>query len=216
MFVAGGSERARINSTGNVGIGTISPATALEVNGDIGIGRVSGGYTFRETVGGNERASLKSNASNELLFSVSASTEAMRIDSSGNLLVGTTSAEGKQTITQLTSGLIGSVVNFTGSGGVGYHGKFLSSTGTAYFAWWKYNGSVVGSITSTGSTTAYNTSSDQRLKENIADADDAGSKIDAIQVRKFDWKADGSHQDYGMVAQELLEVAPEAVSQPED
>ena len=58
----------------------------------------------------------------------------------------------------------------------------------------------------------YNTSSDQRLKENISDADDAGSKIDAIQVRKFDWKADGSHQDYGMIAQELLEVAPEAVS----
>ena len=53
-------------------------------------------------------------------------------------------------------------------------------------------------------------------KENIADADDAGSKIDAIQVRKFDWKADGSHQDYGMVAQELQAVAPEAVSAPED
>ncbi len=58
--------------------------------------------------------------------------------------------------------------------------------------------------------------SDQRLKENIADADDAGSKVDAIQVRKFDWKADGSHQDYGMIAQELMTVAPEAVSVPED
>jgi hypothetical protein len=65
-------------------------------------------------------------------------------------------------------------------------------------------------------STAYNTSSDQRLKENIADADDAGSKVDAIQVRQFDWKADGSHQDYGMVAQELMTVAPEAVSVPED
>ena len=80
-----------------------------------------------------------------------------------------------------------------------------------------YRGSsIVGSITTDGSNTAYNTSSDQRLKENIADADDAGSKIDAIQVRKYDWKADGSHQDYGMVAQELIEVAPEAVSAPED
>jgi len=35
-------------------------------------------------------------------------------------------------------------------------------------------------------------------------------------VRKFDWKADGQHQDYGMIAQELIEVAPEAVSAPED
>jgi hypothetical protein len=42
------------------------------------------------------------------------------------------------------------------------------------------------------------------------------SKIDAIKVRQYDWKADGSHQDYGMVAQELMTVAPEAVSVPED
>ena len=76
--------------------------------------------------------------------------------------------------------------------------------------------SIVGSITTNGTNTAYNTSSDVRLKENIADADDAGSKIDAIQVRKYDWKADSLHQDYGMVAQELLEVAPDAVHQPED
>ena len=75
---------------------------------------------------------------------------------------------------------------------------------------------IAGSISVYATSVTYNTSSDQRLKENIADADDAGSKVDAIQVRKFDWIADGSHQDYGMVAQELIEVAPEAVSAPED
>jgi len=75
------------------------------------------------------------------------------------------------------------------------------------------NGVDKGSINFDGSNTiSYTSSSDQRLKENIADADDAGSKVDAIQVRKFDWIADGSHQDYGMVAQELQSVAPEAVS----
>jgi len=77
-------------------------------------------------------------------------------------------------------------------------------------------GEEKGSITVSSTATTYNTSSDYRLKENIADADDAGSKVDAIQVRKFDWKADGAHQDYGMIAQELIEVAPEAVSAPED
>jgi hypothetical protein len=78
-------------------------------------------------------------------------------------------------------------------------------------------GSAIGSITQSGaSAVLYNTTSDQRLKENITDANDAGDKIDAIKVRQYDWKADGSHQDYGMIAQELVEVAPEAVSAPED
>jgi len=78
------------------------------------------------------------------------------------------------------------------------------------------DGTTVGSISVTASATTYNTSSDQRLKENIVDAPSASDDIDAIQVRSFDWKADGSHQKYGMVAQELVTVAPSAVSQPED
>jgi len=69
-----------------------------------------------------------------------------------------------------------------------------------------------GSISVSGTSTTYGTSSDVRLKDNIQDADDASSKVDAIQVRQFDWKTDGSHQDYGMIAQELQIVAPEAVS----
>ena len=84
-----------------------------------------------------------------------------------------------------------------------------------HFQFFNDNG-VVGSIVTTGSTTTYNTSSDARLKQNISNAEDAGQLLDAIQVRQFDWKADGSHQKYGMVAQELQTVAPEAVSAPED
>ena len=94
------------------------------------------------------------------------------------------------------------------------------ATGTAggnWFSVFRYGSNVIGSISQSGTTgVLYNTSSDERLKENIADSADAGSKIDAIQIRQFDWKADGSHQDYGVIAQELVEVAPEAVHQPED
>ncbi len=78
---------------------------------------------------------------------------------------------------------------------------------------YRNGGTDVGSISVTSSATTYNTSSDQRLKDNIVDAPSASDDIDAIQVRSFDWKVDGSHQKYGMVAQELQTVAPDAVTE---
>ena len=77
-------------------------------------------------------------------------------------------------------------------------------------------GNTRGTITVTGTTTAYNTSSDRRLKSNIQDAASASSKIDAMKVRQFDWTEDGKHQDYGMIAQELQPIEPLAVSGSED
>ena len=74
------------------------------------------------------------------------------------------------------------------------------------------SGTRVGWIGTSGSSTSFNTSSDERLKENIANAADAGAVIDSIQVRQFDWKLNGEHQRYGMIAQELDEVFPEAVA----
>lgn len=71
---------------------------------------------------------------------------------------------------------------------------------------------VVGSISTNGSATTYNTSSDLRLKENVSPAEDSGPIIDAIEVIQFDWKVDGSHQDFGFGAQDLVKVAPYAVS----
>jgi len=115
--------------------------------------------------------------------------------------------------TEVAAGYIASIKCAAGTGGVIIQN---SSTTGVPLSFRDTSGGGIGSVSTTNTATAYNTSSDQRLKENIADADDAGSKIDAIQVRKFDWKADGSHQDYGMIAQELQAVAPEAVTAPED
>ena len=85
----------------------------------------------------------------------------------------------------------------------------------AYYSIFGYNGSIIGSITQSGTTAVlYNVTSDQRLKENIVDAPDASNDIDAIKVRSFDFIADKSPVKYGFIAQELVTVAPDAVHQP--
>ena len=126
-----------------------------------------------------------------------------RQDQYGSLLVGVTS------ISDSSSRTYGNA--FAGSDSNGNWTSWGSSDGHTH-AIFRNGISVVGTITTNSSATSYNTSSDQRLKENIVDAPSASDDIDAIQVRSFDWKTDGSHQKYGMIAQELQTVAPEAVS----
>jgi len=131
----------------------------------------------------------------------------MRIDASGDLMVGTTD---ENALNGGFSVKIHSIPYIN----VGHASSVASGN---YYAAFRHGTNTIGTITQNGTTgILYNTSSDERLKENIQDATDAGSKIDAIQIRQYDWKADGSHQDYGVIAQELVEVAPEAVHQPVD
>lgn len=91
------------------------------------------------------------------------------------------------------------------------HGS--SALNGASFHAFYWNNTLIGNIAQNGTTgTSYNTTSDARRKENIADAPSASSTIDAIQVRSFDWKTDGSHVNYGFVAQELEPIVPNAVT----
>ncbi len=76
-------------------------------------------------------------------------------------------------------------------------------------------GTQRGSITynRAGGLTAYNTTSDQRLKKNFRPAPSAKSVIDCIKIESFDWKETGLHVDHGVVAQHLNKCAPYAVTQ---
>ena len=146
-------------------------------------------------------------------------TERARITSGGDLLIGTTTYQSKRvTIDGGSSG--GVWANCSTSSNAVNVTYNSATTGNNVFEEFYTDGgpNLRGSITYNrgAGQVAYNITSDARLKENIADSADAGGKIDAMQVRQFDWKETGNHLDYGFVAQELHNVAPHAVSKPEE
>jgi len=214
MLGTNNTERMRIDSSGNLYCSGGSGGTILTLTASSGttsgdIGRIRFGNNDIDSnlvniVGYQDGATNSGGLKFETQPAGGATVERMRIDSNGNLLVGTTAIPNGTSV-------YGSALAWDN-----YDRRVLvQATSTTIDRglqlFYNPNG-LVGSINVVGSSTSYNTSSDQRLKENITNADDAGSKIDSIQVRQYDWKADGSHQDYGMIAQELQAVAPEAVS----
>ena len=221
-FSEGGAEIARFDAAGNLGIGTTSNlgSSKLDVRGRvrIGSGNSSGDAeviwsnyasattawvaSVRQDVGG---------ANNDLKFLRFDSSGvyqgvAMQLDTSGNLLVGTAnvSSNGKQTLF------------FTGgsSSSRGLITHSSSTAGTAMIGFQNPNG-LVGEIISTNSSTAYNTSSDYRLKENVAPMTGALEKVAALKPVTYTWKSDGS-AGQGFIAHELQAVVPDCVTGAKD
>jgi hypothetical protein len=218
-FITNNAERMRIDGSGNVMVGTTATTSAFCVARGAGVaaaislrgGNVAEASEFWVAQGsGGTEAYLYNRANGPMIFGTN-NTERARIDSSGNLLVGTTTAaastqSGIVSLPDVAGGASALVIG---------HANGVAS-GNSYEVY-SYNGGVIGAITQNGTTgVLYTTASDVRLKHDIVDAPDAANVIDAMQVRSFKWNADNNEQRYGFVAQELLEVAPEAVHQPAD
>ncbi len=186
-FNTNSAERLRIDSSGNVGIGTSSPETGykLHINGDL---LVDGDHTGS---GGNN-FEVRANPTDTTQFVV-------RGD--GTVLVGTPSAYGVGTT--FAKGANGTLAVFNQNYGNG----FISHQ-------FRYNGSAVGSIVINTSSTAYNTSSDYRLKTAVTYDWDATTRLKQLRPARFEWISDGDDAVPvdGFLAHEVQTVVPEAIS----
>jgi hypothetical protein len=247
-FAEGGAEVMRIDSSGNVGIGTSSPAYRLDTAG-VTRSQVQSGATnntaptafvvANKTTGAHAAglgASIQFEYTNSggaysggQISSVGGAdpftadlrffprnygfAEAMRIDSSGNVMIGATSASSKFLVTSSNDNIVSTI---SGNSGAAYISNRTSASGGSLFVLYiTYNGNAVGSITNTSSATAYNTGSDYRLKENIVPMTGALDKVSQLKPVTFKWKVDGS-DGQGFIAHELQEVIPDAVTGEKD
>jgi len=147
-----------------------------------------------------------------LVFSTTADgaaspTERMRISSNGNILINSISLlSGAPFINVVFSAATNSAFcsNDTSGGSGSQHFRFFS------------NGVQVGNINTTTTATAYATSSDYRLKENVALLTGAIDRVNQLQVHRFNFIADPDTTVDGFLAHEAQEIVPECVTGTKD
>lgn len=175
-----------------------------------GTGVSGGGMAINSVAGGGVKFfGFTGNAGSETY------TENMRIDSSGNLLVGQTS--------NWTSGLISTTagnsngISARSAASASGYSAFIARTDrtdcnlTAFY----FGTTQVGSITTNTSSTAYNTSSDYRLKENVVPMTNGLATIASLNPVTYDWISDKSPGE-GFIAHELQAFIPFAVTGEKD
>ena len=217
-YLQGSGQHIWYNATNNVsGAGaslSFTQAMTLTAAGRLGVGQTSPGVAFSvagqseawqiacTTASGTSGALIGSPAADVLAFGTWAGTERARIDSSGTFYVGGGTTQSTTSLTLISGGYVR--VN-----------KYNGVSGDEFIPFSR-NGTTIGSITQNGTTAvAYNTSSDYRLKHDIAPMTGALAKVAALKPVTYKWNADNSDGE-GFIAHELAEVCPHAVTGEKD
>ena len=196
------TERMRIDSIGNVAIGASFTSYKTQIVGTTSLaidteGLLSDATTT--TVGvtaGGQSLNLRGSGTGNVKFSIGSSEE-MRIDSSGNVLIGRTAS------VPATEKL------FVESGSSKALGVKVGTGGTANFVqFYGTSDADAGSISATvGGTPAFAAASDERLKENITDHESELDTVMSLRPVRWDWKDEALGSGEGFIAQELQQTA---------
>jgi hypothetical protein len=215
-----------ISGLGNVGIGTAAPATIFHVSGAFN----NAGSPKITSTGTEAGLQLDANSTNGTLWQILSvgasggggvgnfqlynstdSLTAMTINPAGYLMVGQAAADSSAVGAMLFPN--GQMFGTTNGNPVAYFNR-QSSTGTALV--FRYNNSDVGTISVAASSTAYNTSSDYRLKENVVDLTGATTRVAQLQPHRFNFIRDPDTTVDGFVAHEVSDIVPEAITGTKD
>jgi hypothetical protein len=201
-----------IDTSQNVGIGTTSPSYKLEIgttsdssiSANIKTSTTGTGNLFFSDTNNGQGGITYNHTSDYMRFLVN-DTERMRIDSSGYMCINTTSV--------VDASYISLVLQSTSTNGM----SVKAGTTSSYAAHQYINSSNtrVGFISFSTTATTYSTSSDYRLKDNIAPITGALDKVAQLKPVTYKWKQDNSTSE-GFIAHELQEVCPQAVTGNKD
>jgi hypothetical protein len=215
-----GTTAVTIDTSQNVGIGTASPAAIASGHTVVDISAASGksaniylhGNGTSGTSAGLQIQSSTGDcgiyqANNLPMVFATNNTERMRIASGGQVIIGATSGNDttRLGVVSSTSGVNTNTSAITSTSGTRYHWTFQDGSSST----------ERGSITTNGSATAYNTSSDYRLKENIAPMTGALATVQALKPVTYTWKESGDNSQ-GFIAHELQAVVPDCVTGEKD
>lgn len=210
-----GTIRFFVKDNGQVGVNTSSPAYPLDINHP-------GGGQYSLTINDQSDISkpvglylrttgaayINAGTGSTMRFT-QGGTEVMRLDANNDLCIGTTSLPNGTSVYgagfDTSASNDRSLLNLASS----------VSTAIPLVQFMNPNG-IVGTISTLGGSTSYNTSSDYRLKENVTPVTGAINKLRLLKPKSFNFKSDKSKTVDGFLAHELQEVLPEAVTGVKD